>query len=284
MKKEGSILQDKQPGPDRPRILVTNDDGITSEGIRALEQALAEVGDVYAVAPMREMSASSHSISLRRSVSYIAVDPQRWAVDGTPADCVILALHTILGFLPDLVFSGINPGGNLGRNIFYSGTLAAAVEGSLHGVPGVSVSLCSGAPYDFSAAANLSAQLAARLLEERLPAEMTLNMNVPAQWNGAVRITRMGRSEAEGLQPAALRPSHSRAADVVEPDEPESPADHRLTTHGAAWRPLYAPESDYAAVRDGAVSLTPLLLDRTHYAALDALESCAKALATLAPK
>ncbi len=260
-----------------PRVLVTNDDGIDFTGMHALEEALGEVGEVYAVAPAREMSASSHSISLRRPVSYVQVGTRRWAVDGTPADAVILGLHRILGFMPDLVFSGINPGGNLGRNVYYSGTVSAAIEGTLHEIPSVAVSLCSGPPFDFAPAGAVAVQLALRILELGMPAEMTLNVNVPTVVTNGVRITRMGRSEAEGL-PSRRRPPHAEVADRVEPRESESPADHRLTTHGAAWRPIFAPESDYAAVRDGAISITPLLLDRTSYADFEALESWAQQL------
>lgn len=250
-----------------PRILVTNDDGIDFSGMRALEEALGEIGEVYAVAPAREMSATSHSISLRRPVSYVQVGTRRWAVDGTPADAVILALHRILGFMPDLVFSGINPGGNLGRNVYYSGTVSAAIEGSLHEIPSAAVSLCSAAPFDFTPAGAFAVQLAVLMLEQGLDG-VTLNVNVPALVTDGVRVTHMGRSEAEGL-PSRHRPPHAEVADRVEPRESESPADHRLTTHGAAWRPILSPESDYAAVRDGAVSITPLLLDRTGYADLE---------------
>jgi 5'-nucleotidase len=262
----------------KPRILVTNDDGIDFSGIHALEAALSQVGEVYVAAPAREMSATSHSISLRRPITYVEVGSRRWAVDGTPADSVILALHRVLGFLPDMLFSGINPGGNLGRNVYYSGTVSAAIEGTLHGIPSVAVSLCSAAPFDFSQTGAFAARLAERIMRDGMPPGITLNLNVPPAWAGEVRVTRMGTSEAESL-PSKQRRPHAETGDRVEPRESESPADHRLTTHGAAWRPLLTPDSDYAAVRDGAVSITPLILDRTADAACAALESWGRALA-----
>jgi 5'-nucleotidase len=264
----------------RPRILVTNDDGIDFSGVHALERALGELGEVYTVAPAREMSAASQAISLRRAVSCVEVGQRRWAVEGTPADAVILALHRILGFLPDLLFSGINPGGNLGRNVYYSGTVCAAIEGSLHDIPSVAVSLCSGPPFDFRLASAFAAQLAAHILDRGLPSGITLNVNVPAEWKGGLRVTRMGRSDAEGL-PARFPPGDAGAAGAVEPRESASPADHRLTTHGAAWRPVFSAASDYAAVRDGAISVTPLLLDRSAVGCFEELESWTKALESL---
>lgn len=250
-----------------PTILVTNDDGIHAAGIAPLEEALAGLADVYTVAPMCEMSAASHSISLRRPVPFEEAGERRWAVDGTPVDCVILAIHRLLPFLPDLLISGINSGGNLGRNVYYSGTVAAAVEGTLHGVDSMAVSLC-GPPFDFALAASVAARLAGGVLEKRLPEGITLNVNIPARWAGGIRLSRMGRSAAED-------PSRHRGigSHVVDPSQLGSPADHRLTTHGAAWRPLILPGSDYEVVRDGCVAVTPLAIDRNDGNALESLAS-----------
>ncbi len=256
-----------------PKILVTNDDGIAAAGIRALERALAKIGEVYTVAPAREMSAASHSISLRRPVSFQQVKPRRWAVDGTPADAVILAVHRLLGFRPDLLVSGINSGGNLGRNVYYSGTVSAAVEGTLHHIPSMAVSAC-GPPFDFSRAAGFGACLAARMIEEGLPDGVTLNVNVPGAWRNGARLTRLGRSEADSL----LSQPGGPASGCVQPEESDSPADHRLTSHGAAWRPVLTPDSDYAAVEQGSASVTPLLLDRTDGRHMEALARWLEAL------
>lgn len=267
-----------------PRILVTNDDGIQHAGIRAVEEALAAVGEVYTVAPAREMSGASQSISLRRAVAFEEVAPRRWAVDGTPADCVILALHRILGFLPDLVVSGINPGGNLGRNVHYSGTVAAAIEGSLHGIPSMAVSRCLPPPFDFVPAAALTAQLASHLLGEELAEAVALNVNIPNVAAGVVpgiRMTRMGYSAAEHLPAKGMSVHPPEVADRVKPSEPESPADHRLTSHGATWRPVFAPDADYTAVRDGFISITPLVLDRSSEAGREVLETWLKTFQSL---
>lgn len=249
-----------------PRILLTNDDGIDAPGLSVLEEALSGLAEVHTVAPTCEMSATSHSISLRRAVRFEQAGERRWAVDGTPADCVILAIHRVLPFLPDLLISGINAGGNLGRNVYYSGTVAAAVEGTLHGVDSMAVSLC-GPPFDFVMAARVAARLAAGILENRLPEGITLNVNVPAQWESGIRLARMGRSAAEDAGRHRSNGGH-----VVDPSSLGSPADHRLTTHGAAWRPQVAPGSDYATVRDGCVAVTPLTIDRNDGAALDLLQ------------
>lgn len=179
----------------RPWILLTNDDGVTAHGLTTLERAVAPLGEVYTVAPREERSGASHSISVRRG---LRCDPaggeRRWSIDGTPADCVIAALSHILVFPPALVISGINHGGNMGRNIHYSGTVGAAAEGVLHGIPAIAMSLCAKPPADFVPAAKLAAKLAGRVLLTKLPEGTMLNVNVPAGWNGGeVRATRAYR-------------------------------------------------------------------------------------------
>jgi len=181
------------------RILLTNDDGIAAEGLRALETALAELAirpEIYTCAPRDERSAASHSISLRKGCSYEPVSERRWAVDGTPADTVIMALSQLLPAPPDLVISGINHGNNLGKNIHYSGTVSAAAEGVLNGIQSMAVSIAGRGPYDFPPTARLVSRIVERLTSAPIPAGHLLNVNVPTAWNNGVRATRAYRHYA----------------------------------------------------------------------------------------
>jgi 5'-nucleotidase len=174
-------------------ILITNDDGIDSPGLEALANALSRVGRLTVVAPDRERSAASHGITVFEPVVYHQVGDRRFAVQGTPADCVITAILRIMEKPPALVVSGVNRGLNVGHDIFYSGTVAAATEAVLQGIPAIAVSTYS----DFKAAADVAAQLAYRVLKEGLPPDVLLNVNHPPQWNGQCRVTRQGRRSPE---------------------------------------------------------------------------------------
>src|SRR5208282_1994256 len=158
------------------RILITNDDGIYAPGIKALEQSLAQVGEVTVIAPEREMSATSQSISLHTPLRVHRIDDRHYGIGGTPADSVILALYKILPLRPDLVVSGINPGANMGENVVYSGTVGGAMEGAVHGVSSFAISLASRKDPDFSSAAAFAAQLATKLLDEGLEPGVCLNV------------------------------------------------------------------------------------------------------------
>ncbi|HYX29434.1 MAG TPA: 5'/3'-nucleotidase SurE, partial [Pyrinomonadaceae bacterium] len=140
------------------RILLTNDDGIHSAGLQALEQILREVGDVFVIAPAAEMSGASHSLTLSRPLRIRQIDERHWTVDGTPTDCVTLALHKILNEdeLPHLCVSGINHGGNLGDDATYSGTVAGALEATILGVPGIAISLVARDHFNFAEAARFA--------------------------------------------------------------------------------------------------------------------------------
>ncbi len=248
------------------RILVTNDDGIDAPGLKALEQSLAGLGEITVVAPSKEMSATSQSISLHRPLRARAVDDRHFAVDGTPADSVILALHHLLPARPDLVVSGVNAGGNLGENVIYSGTVAAAVEAVLHGVPSFAISLASRKDVNFSTAAAFAAQLASKVLEEGLPPRVTLNVNVPRGEVHGVRFTRQSQKISQNV--------------IHEQKDPRG-------------RPYYwldetvelsnvEPDSDYAAILAGEISLTPLQVDRTDYPSLNHLSAWLPKLQLLA--
>jgi 5'-nucleotidase len=178
----------------RPLVLISNDDGYRSPGLAALRLALQREFEVVVLAPETEQSASSHSLSLHRPLRLRSVEEGVFALDGTPADCVYVALFTgtrVLPRKPDLVLSGINLGLNLGQDVFYSGTVAAAREGALRGIPALAVSAESGA--DFDKVADTAARLAARLLELRRGQATLLSLNAPKAWNGHVQSARVGR-------------------------------------------------------------------------------------------
>jgi len=178
------------------QILITNDDGIHSPGIKALEKVLSDFGRVIVVAPDRERSATSHGITLDQPLKYHRLAPNRIAVEGTPADCVITAL-SVLSVSPKLVISGINRGHNLGCDVLYSGTVAAASEAALQGLPAIAVS--AHALADVESAAHVAAHVASQVVEHGLPPDVILNVNFPQTWNGQFRLTRQGRRSIEPL-------------------------------------------------------------------------------------
>ena len=235
------------------RILITNDDGIEAPGIKALEQALAGVGEMTVIAPDREMSATSQSISLHTPLRIRRIDERHYGIGGTPADSVILALYHILPQRPDLVVSGINPGGNMGENVVYSGTVGGAMEATVHGVPAFAISLVSRQELDFSTAAAFAAQLARKILEEGLEPGVCLNVNVPRGEVHGVRITRQSQKVSQNLVLEQKDPhghSHFWLDETVELED-------------------FEPDSDYGAFRARQISVTPLQVDRTHYPSLN---------------
>ncbi|PYV28303.1 MAG: 5'/3'-nucleotidase SurE [Acidobacteria bacterium] len=237
------------------RILITNDDGIQAQGLKAAEASLAAVGEVLVVAPEREMSATSQAISIHFPLRVRVLDERHYAVSGTPADSVILALHQLLKARPDLVVSGINQGANLGENVIYSGTVAGALEATLHGVPAIAMSLASRQNQDFSAAAAFAAQLAAKVLAEGLPSGVMLNVNVPRGEVRGVRITRQSRKITQNV--------------IHEKKDPRG-RPYYWQDETVAWDNV-EPDSDYAAIRAHEISITPLQVDRTDYPSLNHL-------------
>jgi 5'-nucleotidase len=242
-----------------PLILVSNDDGIHSAGLAALADALDPVGEVVVVAPDREQSACSHALTLHRPLRIDEVRPGRYAVDGTPTDCVNLAINAILKRRPALLVSGINRGANLGDDVTYSGTVSAAMEGTLLGVPSIAMSLIGRGTFDFAIAATVAARLSAWVLEHGLPPDTLLNVNVPQEFDGpaprALALTRMGRRRygdaiVEKLDPRGRKYYWIAGEDV----------------------PFVAEEgTDFHAVGQGLISITPIHLDLTNYRTLDAL-------------
>ena len=235
------------------RILITNDDGIASRGLSELDRALGNLGRTTVVAPEREMSATSHSITLNRPLRYQRRGGNRFVVDGTPADCVILACLRILKSHPDLLVSGINRGKNVGDDVLYSGTLAAAFEGALQGIPAIAVSVEYRKSVEYAATADLTALLAHKVLNEGLPPGVVLNLNVPAEWNGGVVLTRQGEKIGKTVLIENLDPRGEECFWLHEESH----------DHSDIQTDDFPSDSDVMA--EGYASLTPLQLDRTAF-------------------
>ena len=237
------------------RILLSNDDGYFSPGIECLARSLAQVAEITVVAPERDRSGASNSLTLDRPLSLKRTSNGFYHVNGTPTDCVHLAVTGMLDQLPDMVVSGINLGANMGDDTIYSGTVAAATEGFLLGVPSLAVSLCSKAGVHFETAAQVALELVQRLARQPLREPLLLNVNVPdvpyEQLRGQV-VTRLGkRHKAEAVVRA------------------QTPRNETVYWVGAAGAAQDAGEgTDFYAVANNQVSLTPLQIDLTHNAQL----------------
>ena len=232
------------------RILLTNDDGFYSEGLRQLELALREIAEVFVVAPASEMSGASHSLTLSRPLRIRQIDERHFTVDGTPTDCVTIALNQIFPGeqRPDICASGINYGPNLGDDVSYSGTVAGALESTILGVPGLAFSLVATEKFDFTDAARIAAQLIKKSLDEGLPDGTLLNVNIP---QGAIRGVKLTN---QGLK-------HARPVIVKQIDPRGKPyywiSEERIGFHAGD-------NTDFEAVEAGFVSVTPLRSDMTN--------------------
>jgi 5'-nucleotidase len=236
-----------------PRILVTNDDGVGSEGIRALAEALAPLGDVTIVAPTQEASAIGHALTLRRPLRLEAMRPGVFAVDGTPTDCVNVAIAHVLHGKPDLIVSGINKGWNLGDDVTYSGTVAGALEGALLGIASIAISTENkGDAFEFGPSARVAATMAEAVLGRELPEFTLLNINVPFGPNKGFRTTVQARRNHVTVVSARVDPRNRPYYWIEEGDNHWEPHDR----------------SDYQAVLDGYISITPLHPDMTAHDAL----------------
>jgi len=240
------------------RILVTNDDGYRSEGIHALARALRAVGEVTIVAPTTEASAIGHALTLRHPLRLDRIEDRVFAVEGTPTDCVNVAVTHVFKGLPDLVVSGINKGWNLGDDITYSGTVAGALEGALLGIPAMAVSLRqTRGDYDFSYAARAAATLAETMLRRPLAARTFLNINVPKGQPQGYRVT--------------VQAKRNHVTSVSERHDPKGRPYYWIEEGQNEWEPH--DRSDYQAVRDGYISVTPLQPDLTAHDALADVET-----------
>jgi 5'-nucleotidase len=243
------------------KILVSNDDGYRAEGLTALRLAMQPLGSVTVVAPERNRSGASNSLTLDVPLRAWSFDTGAYFVNGTPTDCVHLAVSGLFDFDHDMVVSGVNDGANLGDDTLYSGTVAAAVEGRFLGLPAIAVSLCveEGGPRNFAGAARIAADLVERLARSPLQGSMILNVNVPDLPEGelrGVRVTRLG--------------SRHRSKPVVRAQDPRG---RNVYWVGSAGEGQDAgPGTDFHAVAAGYVSVTPLQIDLTRHAALPEIE------------
>jgi 5'-nucleotidase len=238
-------------------ILLTNDDGIHAPALAVLARELAALGTVTTVVPDRDQSATSHSLTLSRPLRVHRVADRVLSIDGTPTDCVLIAFHGLLDERPDLVVSGINHGPNMGEDVFYSGTVAAAIEGSMQGVPAIAASLATKEPADFEEPARFVRRLVEVLAGRGMKGARVLNVNVPHRpWSEiqGVRLTRLG--------------TRVYSDTLIEKVDPRGRAYYWIGGQDAVWESEEG--TDFHAVEHGHISVTPLSLDLTdHRARID---------------
>lgn len=243
-----------------PLILLSNDDGVHAEGLNALASAVASLGEVWIVAPDSEQSGVSSALSLHSPVRIKTLDPQRHAVTGTPADCVYMALHHILPRRPALCITGINHGANLGDDVLYSGTVAAAIEATLCDVRSIAVSFAAyGKGFDYTPAAQIAKRVAIQALERPLPKGVLLNVNVPRDASADAEIVVCKLGKRNYLQK------------VHEQRDPRGGRYYWIGGHALEADDL--PGTDCNVISQGHVSLTPVHVDMTHYRSLEQLKS-----------
>jgi len=239
-------------------ILVTNDDGVHSPGIIALYKAMKGLGDVYIVAPDRERSAAGHSLTLHRPLKAEEIREHVFSVNGTPTDCVTLGINKLLPRKPDLVVSGINRGANLGDDITYSGTVSAAIEGTIFGIPSIAFSLISDKHYHYETATFFTKRIASYVLEHSLPFDTLLNVNFPNISKGEIRgikLTRQGKRIYENS--------------IQETFNPWGEKYYWIGGGRTFWE--HGDEADMEAVQENYISITPIHLDLTNHGALSFL-------------
>ncbi len=240
-------------------ILLSNDDGYLAQGLIALADGLQAFADISVVAPDKNRSAASNSLTLEMPLRAQQTDNGFIKVDGTPTDCVHLALTGLLDKEPDMVFAGINHGANLGDDVLYSGTVAAATEGRFLGLPAVAISMVSSDPKYFASAVKVAGEILQRLLDQPLAKDILLNVNVPdIPW-----------SELKGFQSTRLGQRH-KAESVIKSQDPRGRTIYWVGPPGAEQDA--GPGTDFYAISQGYVSVTPLQLDLTRYDALDTLK------------
>ena len=251
----------KEHSSRRRKILVTNDDGYYSDGISALSQELAKLADIFIVAPDREQSASSHSLTLNRPLRLQKLTPNKYATDGTPTDCVMLAIHLLFKHKkPDMIISGINHGGNMGDDVTYSGTVAAAIEGSILQVPSLAVSMSNYKPgLSMARAAKFVASLVKKYDELGLNSSTFLNINLPADNGKPYRkfeFTQLGFRQYKDI--------------VINKTDPRGKPYYWIGGR-PTWKSTKG--SDFEAVQRGVVSITPLRLSFTDEATLSRISA-----------
>jgi 5'-nucleotidase len=243
----------------QPCILVSNDDGIYAPGLQSLAAALRQIGRAVIIAPEQNNSAVSHSLTMHKPLRVKKMDHDTYSINGTPTDCVTLGIGKILPEKPALVVSGINPGANLGDDVSYSGTVSAAIEGTMHGVPSVAVSLAGEAPFNFTPAAAIAAALCRLVLARGLPADTLLNVNIPnssMEEITSIRFTRQGRRTYDDA--------------IKETFDPWGKKHYWIGGGRPTWDG--GEDTDSSVIEMGGISITPIHLDLTNYDALDLLQ------------
>lgn len=238
------------------RILVTNDDGIHSPGLTVLAKALSRVGQVWVVAPDRERTAVAHALTLHKPLRVQQCGTRMYAVNGTPVDCVNLAVLKVMSAPPDLLVSGINKGVNLGDDVLYSGTVSAAMEGTILGVPSMAVSQEGQEHFYFDAGARYAVRIARLIQKEGLPDETLVNLNIPNRPFRSitgVRVTCLSRRRFDNP--------------IIEKVDPHGRTYYWIAGTRVSWS--RSKDADHEALEQGAVSLTPIHLDTTNHGALD---------------
>lgn len=236
-------------------ILVTNDDGVHSSGLYSLLQAMNDVGDAYIVAPDRERSAAAHSLTMHRPLKVTALSERVFSLNGTPTDCVTIGINKILPEKPAIIVSGINMGANLGDDITYSGTVSAAIEGTIFGVPSVAFSLIAAKEYHFDTASEFAKKVARYVLKNSLPYDTLLNINipnVPKEKIKGVKLTRQGKRIYDGS--------------IQETYDPWGEKHYWIGGGKPYWE--RGEDTDIEAVQAGFISVTPVHLDLTNYEGL----------------
>lgn len=239
-------------------ILVTNDDGFFSKGIQHLAEALKELGEVYIVAPDRDRSAVSHALTMHRPLRIDLIKENCYSVNGTPTDCVVVGVKKLLPREPDLIVSGINKGANLGEDITYSGTVSAAIEATILGVPSFAISLVGERPFRYETASYYAIKIANFILEKGLPPDTLLNVNLPnkpLQEIRGIKITRQGKRSYENS--------------IHEIFSPWGEKQYWIGGGVVSWQKMDG--TDIQAIIESYASVTPLHIDLTNYQALDYL-------------
>ncbi|WP_457575210.1 5'/3'-nucleotidase SurE [Desulfomarina sp.] len=238
-------------------LLITNDDSIHSPGLMALKQAVEGFGKIIVIAPDRDNSAVSHSLTMDRPLKVIEIDKDTYMVNGTPTDCVALGIKKILDCRPALLLSGINAGANLGDDISYSGTVSAAVEGTMYSIPSMAVSATGDPPYDFLEAGKVARMVAEKILKNGLPDNTLVNINIPPEHKNTIRITRQGRRLWENSIQETCDPRGRR---------------HYWIGGGT---PVHdsGKDTDVQAIKKGCISITPVQLDLTSHSGIDFLKN-----------
>ena len=244
-----------------PRILCTNDDGIHALGLRLLAGVAGRLGDVTVVAPDRQKSATSHSLTLHRPLRITEIKPNYHIVDGTPTDCVLIAVNELLPDRPDFVLSGVNHGPNMGEDVLYSGTVAAAMEGTILGIPAIAVSLGGEGRGDFESYADVLHQLLRQILTRpAIPSETFFNINIPdipASEIKGVRVTKLGR--------------RVYSDSLVRREDPDGREYFWIGGGVSSW--TGGEDSDFRALEAGCISITPMHLDLTNHRLINEVQS-----------